>query len=282
MPESSSFSRERLFEIARSLPAAPKVLARLGALIQDLNTGLDEIAELIKMDPALSARIVRMSNSIVYGGRSIGDIEEAVNRVGFREVHRLVGVVTTERLSDRFLRFYGLEPQRMREHMLCTAISAEALADNCNIPPHSAYIAGLLRPLGMLVLDRAAEHLTACEPYDHGKFGAYMPWEGICFGLPNTEVASMLLHDWRFPSDICDGVREHYLNHEDYLGNRMAVLLNLAGSIVAEQGLTLPGDRSFWQVDAGKLNALGITEDLRQHSLRRAEYRFTLLRGSLA
>jgi len=282
MSETSSFSRERLFEIARSLPAAPKVLERLGALIQDLNTGLDEIAELIKMDPALSARIVRMSNSVVYGGRSIGNIEEAVNRVGFREVHRLVGIVTTERLTDRFLRFYGLEPQRMREHMLCTAIAAEALADNCDIPPHAAYIAGLLRPLGMLVLDRAAEHLTACEPYEHGRFGAYMPWEGICFGLANTEVASLVLHDWRFPSDIVDGIREHYLTHEDDLGNRMAVLLNLAGSIVAEEGMTLPGDRRFWQVDAMKLGALGINEDLRRHSAMRAEYRFNLLRGSLS
>ncbi|MFA5265584.1 MAG: HDOD domain-containing protein, partial [Opitutaceae bacterium] len=96
MAATSVLTREKLFEIARTLPAAPRVLASLGDLLQDANVGLDEVANLIKRDAALAARIIRMSNSIVYGGKGglrIGAIEEAVNRVGFSEVYRLVGMV---------------------------------------------------------------------------------------------------------------------------------------------------------------------------------------------
>ena len=275
---SNPFSRDKLFQIARGLPPGAKVLARLSTLLEELNVGLDEVAEHIKVDSALSARIVRMSNSIVYGGHSIGAIDEAVTRVGFREVHRLVGFVTTDRLTDRNLAFYQTTAVYMREHMLFTAIAAEALADFCDIDPHQAYTAGLLRPLGMLVLDRAAEHMTACDPYDHGKFGHYLGWEAVNFGLPNTEVAVLILQDWRFPRSIVDGIRSHYLTKAADYENRMACLLNLAGLAVAEAGLTLPGDRRHWELDPRKLDALDMTEEVREMAADRARERFNRLR----
>jgi len=76
---------------------------------------------MIKRDAALAARIIRISNSVVYGGGGgvrIGAIEEAVNRVGFSEVYRLVGLVTSDRLAERPLIFYGVEAEPLREHML--------------------------------------------------------------------------------------------------------------------------------------------------------------------
>ncbi len=251
-------------------------------LLQELNVGLDEVAEHIKVDSALSARIVRMSNSVIYGGRSIGAIDEAVTRVGFREVHRLVGFVTTDRLNDRNLRFYQVDAHFMREHMLFTAVAAEALADFCDIDPHQAYTAGLLRTLGMLVLDRTAEHLTACDTYDHGKYGHYLGWEAINFGLPNTEVSAMILEDWRFPQAIIDGIREHYLTKASDYENPMACLINVAGMSVAQASLTLPGDRRHWELTQRKLDALGITEDMREMASNRAAYRFNKLRAVVA
>jgi len=272
-------TREKLFETARTLPPGPKVLARLGVLLEELNVDVDEVTDHVKIDPALAARIVRMSNSVIYGGHRIGDIEEAVSRVGFREVHRLVGVVTSDRLADRDLRFYQASAKFMRENMLFTAIAAEALADFCDIDPHQAYTAGLLRPLGMLVLDRLAEHLPASTPYDHGQFGHYLGWEAVHFGLPNTEVAALVLDDWRFPRTISDGIRCHYLTKLSDYENRMACLLNLASLCVAESSHTLPGDRRHWELTQGKLDALEITEDMRLMAADRAASRFSRLRN---
>ena len=76
------FAREKLIATARSLPAAPQVLTELGQLLQDINVELDQIADLLKRDAALAARIIRISNSTVFGGSGrIAAIEEAVNRV---------------------------------------------------------------------------------------------------------------------------------------------------------------------------------------------------------
>ncbi len=284
MAATSVLTREKLFEIARTLPAAPRVLASLGDLLQDPNVGLDEVANLIKRDAALAARIIRMSNSVVYGGKGglrIGAIEEAVNRVGFSEVYRLVGMITSDRLAERSLNFYGIGPETMREHMMFTALAAEMLADECNLDPRNAYTSGLLRPLGMLVLDRVAERLTACEPYEHGKYGAYLAWEGVMFGLANSEVACMVLTDWRFPADIVGAIREHYLTSSADYENKLAVLLNLAGRIVSDAGHTLPGDRRFWELTVKKMEALGSDEEGYRRASNRAGEMFERLRASL-
>ncbi len=74
------------------------------------------------------------------------------------------------------MKFYGLSPQTMREHMLFTALAAETLAEECGLDTRNAYTAGLLRTLGMMVLDRVSERLTNCAPYAHAKFGPYLCW----------------------------------------------------------------------------------------------------------
>ena len=283
MAATGALTREKLFEIARTLPAAPKVLAGLGELLQDLNVGLDQVANMIKRDAALAARIIRISNSVVYGsgGMRIGAIEEAVNRVGFSEVYRLVGLVTSDRLAERPLIFYGVEADPLREHMLFSALACEMLAEQCGIDSRNAYTAGLMRTIGMLVLDRVAERMTEVLPYDHGRYGGYPVWEGIVFGLSNSEVAAMILTDWRFPSDIVDAVREHYLMHSSDYENKFACVLNVAGRIVAESGHTLPGDRRYCELSPRKLEILGLTEEQMREAGSRARAAFERLRAEL-
>jgi HD-like signal output (HDOD) protein len=282
MAASSALTRDSIFQIARTLPATPKVLAGLGELFHDINVGLDEVANLIKRDVALTARIIRISNSVVYGGSiRIGALEEALNRVGFSEVHRLVGLITSNLLADRPLVYYGVMAEPLREHMLFTALACEALADECGIDSRNAYTIGLMRTIGILVLDRVAERLPQIAPYDHARLGGYPVWEGIAFGLSNSEVAAMVLTEWRFPPEIVGAVREHYLLRPEDYDNRLACLLNVAGRVVAEAGHTLPGDRRYWELSPRKLEIVGLREDQVHSAGERARTAFERLRSEL-
>jgi HD-like signal output (HDOD) protein len=283
MAVASYLTREKLLEIAHTLPAAAKVLARLGEIIRDVNADMDTVASLIKRDAALTARIIRISNSVVYGsgGQRVGAIEEAVNRVGFSEVYRLVGLVTGSQLTDRPLKFYGVEMVPLREHILFTALACEALAEPCGLDVRSAYTVGLMRTLGMLVLDRVAERLPSIEMYDHARFGGYPVWEGIAFGFSNSEVAALILNDWRFPVDAVAAVREHHLLRGGDYENRLACLLNVAGQIVADNGHALPGDSRYWMLSPRKLDALGVNEEHLQAASVKALANFERLRVEL-
>ncbi len=264
-------TREKILEIARSLPPAPQVLSRLGVLLADANSRVDEIAELIKRDAALAAHVIRMSNSVGYGGEHrVGTVEEAVARVGLHEIFRLVSEVAMAQLVDRPLRNYGLEADELREQMLRAAFACEELAGECDLDPRSAYTAGLMRPLGLLIVDRLADAYDM-PPYHPAQDPDYLTWEGRVFGIANCEVAAMVLTHWGFPTEIVDAVRNQYLVRPEEFSSRMACLLNLAGGLVADSGHALLGETDHWGITQPKLNWAGLTEEAVRAAGRRAE-----------
>jgi len=256
----SPVSREKILTTARLLPAAPQVLAGLCELLQDVNSDLDQVANQIRFDSALSARVIRISNSATYGGgQRIGTVDEAVNRVGFGEILRLVGIATVAGLVDRSLTFYGIGAERMRESLLLHALASEALAQRADVDPRLAYSGGLLRNLGVMVLDRVArERQPAPDAYDLQRSPTYVDWETHTFGLTNTEVTTTVLDEWHFAPELVAALQEHLLTREAGYDDRLACVLNLAGAVVASAGFALPGDMGFWTPSDNKFSATGL------------------------
>lgn len=259
------FSREKLLQIARALPADLHVLSQLGERLQDVNSELDEIAGLLRRDVGLASRIVRISNSPVYGGGgAIGSVEDAVNRVGFSEILKLVGTATAARFSERALEHYEVSAMRLRDNMLYTAFACEALARHAGFDARMAYTAGLLRPLGLMVLDRAGRgHLHWSERFATSRAPNYSAWEGGRFGVDNCEVTALILEEWRFPPELSTAIRGHYLGRMQDYDVQLACLLNLANGIGQQVQRSLPGEACWWEINAEKIRGAGLAiEDL--------------------
>jgi len=79
-----------------------------------------------------------------------------------------------------------------------------------------------MRTIGMLVLDRVAERMTEVLPTITDATAVIRCGKASFFGLSNSEVAAMILTDWRFPPDIVGAVREHYLMHSADYENKFA------------------------------------------------------------
>lgn len=256
-------TRDTLLSVARTLPAAPQILTGICELLQDVNTDLDQIAHEIRMDAALAARVIRVSNSVVYGGGgTIASVDEAIGRVGFTEVVRLVGTATAAGLVDRDLRCYHIGADVLREASLIHALASEALATAAGLDRSSAYVAGLLRGIGIMVLDRyARDRLPPEMTFDPTEFDTYRAWETARFGVSAVEVTTMALDDWRFPEDTVSAIQTHLEPGNDpTTAMRLANVLNLAGAIAIDHGSALPGDVLYWARTPEKLSAAGLTE----------------------
>lgn len=260
---STPFSREKILQIARTLPADLHVLSKLGEMLQDVNSELDAIAELLRRDVALATRIVRISNSPMFGGGgSIASVEEAVNRVGFSEIMKLVGTASAARMTERALENYDISAQKLRDTMLYGAFAAEALARRSGADTRVAYTAGLLRPLGLMVLDRAGRgQLPWTERFTLSRWPSYSAWEGGIFGIDNCEVTAMILEEWRFPRELSGALRVHYLTRQADFDNRLAALLNVAGGVALQAERAFAGEAAWWEISPKKLAAAGVTQD---------------------
>lgn len=282
-PSDLAVTRETILVHARQLPAAPRIMNGLCTLLQDVRTNLDELADQIRLEPTLSAKVIQLSNNAVFGGGTrVGSINEAVNRVGFGEVLRLVGAATVAGLVDRALGCYAVSAERLRESLLFHALASEALAGYAHIDSRSAYSAGLVRGIGTMVLDRVGRlRVTGTHAFDPQKFTVYGEWERARFGMSGLEATSTVLEEWRFPADLVKALREHLMLEESDFENPFACVLNLAGAVVAEHCLALPGDAACWEVTPAKLAAIDIDEEQFRKAAQRAATLFEQQRKAL-
>jgi len=207
-------SVERLVAALRPLPPTAGVLARLQRLLGDANSGLDDIAELIRLDPALATRVITISNSAFFRrGLPCGTIEEAVNRVGFREVYRVVSVVISRSLVAQALPAYGRDAHRMWRESVACAFAAELLAERLGEEMPVAYVSGLLHAIGRLPINQylisaavPGRTVLAEEGFPREHSGA----EYALFGFTQADVGAFMLTKWEFTPATVLAVRHQY------------------------------------------------------------------------
>lgn len=270
-----SLDRPTIASLGSKLAPAAATFGRLHNLLEDPDTGTDEIVQLIRLDPALSFHVVRMSNSVIFGMREPNDtLEDAVGRVGFREICRLVGLAATHQLCQRDLGCYRLKAVRLWENSVATAAAAEVLAVPGGTDPGLAYMAGLLRTLGRVIIDGVANGRV--YPGE-AEWPLVAEWEQITFGMTAAEVTAILLEHWRFPGEIVEAVRGHFDPFGRAESNPGACVLNLACGVVARFGLDLPGETSHWIGSPTELRLANVPQSVLEECSFRAREHYSAL-----
>ena len=200
-------TRETIVTLGAKLAPATATFGRLRTLLLDPDTALEEIVQVIRLDPALTFHVVRMSNSVLFGMRERTDsLETAVGRVGFGELYRLVVLAAMQQVCQTDLVAYRLKANRLWENAVATAAAAEVLAKRAGRDPGLAYTAGLLRTLGRVILDGAAQG----QSYPgEAEWPSVEEWEQKTFATTSAEVTTTLLEHWRFPAELVESIRGH-------------------------------------------------------------------------
>lgn len=250
--------KPEILRVGQQLPASPRIFSRLAAVLKDINTGIDQVVALVKMDPGLSAQVIRLSNSVLFGfAEPSTSLEESINRVGFREVYRLVGLASTNQLYPKELPLYGVRGDLVWENSLASALAMEHLArrQGAADEEQSAYTIGLLRSAGKVIFVRlSALPGTKVPVYPGAEVVPHLgDWEKSVFGINNAEAAAELMEHWKFAPTIRQAIRHQY----DPLGAPdapvEAAMLNCAGWIVHQLGKSLPGEAVYWRREDTKL-----------------------------
>ena len=90
---------ERISENAQ-LPSLPDVYLRLKQVLDDSDSCMADVAEVVGSDPAMTARLLRMVNSAYFGlATDIDTVNRAVSLLGTQEVHDLVLAAVNDALG---------------------------------------------------------------------------------------------------------------------------------------------------------------------------------------
>jgi putative nucleotidyltransferase with HDIG domain len=199
---------------ARDLPPIPTVAQKILDMLQSDKTTAVDVEQVIMAEPALSARVLKIANSAVFGRRAgARTVSEAVTYLGIKTVKSIV-------LAAAMKTFY-MQP-RLSDHLLwvhsmAVALSAAELAKLAKIrAKDEALTAGLLHDLGKLVFKNFDE-----ERYDAVIQSVYndqadaVTVEIETFGVAHPQVAEQVLAKWGFPDDLREPVSMHHVAATD-------------------------------------------------------------------
>lgn len=184
-----------LFGAVTTLPAAPTMYLSLSQALDDPDSDSSRIATMMAKDPALSAKVLRLSNTAMYGGKStIVDVRGAVTRLGLRTVRNLV--LAAEAFKDHVPG--GMDPAQLQMRATqASSLVPMLLDDPAEIALAST--AALLSDLGWLLPAGTLTPSWSGQPTDvgappqpsHAEAGAYLL--GL-WGLPMSLVETVAFH----------------------------------------------------------------------------------------
>jgi len=144
---------KKILEENKELSSLPQVIVEVINIANSPDASIADLAGVVKKDPALTAKLLRIVNSPYYGqSREITTIHQAVVTVGLRTV---TSVALAASIYDKF-RSMGQSIDRVRfwRHSLEVALTSRLIAREVgHDPAEEAFAAGLLHDIGSLVLE---------------------------------------------------------------------------------------------------------------------------------
>jgi HD-like signal output (HDOD) protein len=208
-------------ELRARVEACPKLASlqstnrALSDLLKNEQGLASQIADVIRRDPSLAARLLRMVNSVYYGlSMQVNDIEEAVFFLGLRQIRELsLATPIIEDLARLQNGKAGTLPwKELWAHSIGTAILTRKILTNtaAGVSEDTAYLAGLLHNVGKVLF-------AMLFPKEAAQLGSELfatPLD-VClrereiFGWDHGHTAAHYLEGHRFPEEVVIGVRFH-------------------------------------------------------------------------
>jgi HD-like signal output (HDOD) protein len=244
--------------VIAALPNGVTILAEVSAL-QSGDTQLRDMADALTRNAELCGDLVGVANNgLSHGEQPVDSIEAAVARLGQREVFRLGGALAWRQFTECLGSLYGISADELWRSGVFTALLMGQLAPAADVDSNAAYMAGLFRSVGKVVLSELARRTAEIPPYKEGD-ETLPEWEESLLGYTNIDVAAAALDLWHLPIEIATAVRCHYASGEN--APMMARLLNIAAGAADLRGYGFPGEEEFWRVTPQRLTACNLDRE---------------------
>jgi putative nucleotidyltransferase with HDIG domain len=242
----------------------PQVALKILRLIDNEEYEVKTLAEEIRKDQVISARTIKLCNSVAFAGSSkVESLDQALVLIGIRLLVKLVISVSVNELFGHSDLGYSLCKGGLYHHAVGTAIIAEKLADYTgSAEPGLAYTAGLLHDIGKVVLDQS---IVSAYPLFYRKLFEeeenFSDAENEILGLDHAQVGNKLARKWLFPESLCDIIRNHHRPEKATRYLELAHVVYLADLLMSRFHSGLELERLDTETLASRMATIGLSID---------------------
>lgn len=246
------------------LATLPEVTIRIIELVEDPKSTARDLHEVIKNDPALSVKVLKVVNSAFYGlPGQVASVDRAIILLGLSAVKNIAIAASIARLFKGSRISEHFSASDLWRHSVAVAVAARSIAKMSPHPvmPDEIFVAGLIHDLGTLVErqsypDQFAEVIDHCMNSD----ADFLQVEREVIGADHQAFGAGLTVKWKFPRHLRAAVGFHH-NPEALSPElrNMATLIQVADILACEEqvGFYLTARNRIIEEEA--LGALGVT-----------------------
>ncbi|MES2308083.1 MAG: HDOD domain-containing protein [Verrucomicrobiota bacterium] len=191
-----------------ALPALPTSFLKLQTALDDPKTTREEILEIIATDTGIVSKILAVSQSVIYGGMSVSSLDEAVMRIGLKEVRKVAlagGVVKA--LSDFD---DGVDWGAFWIRSIVVARLVETLSSSFQEPDGTAYLTGLLHDIGRIFLRHHFPDIYQPVMLGTEEYGGAYEAEATIFGFTRAPISAVLCKKWGLDLKIVSAIQHQH------------------------------------------------------------------------
>ena len=255
-----------LLETKGDLPPLSDILISLEARIDDPDSDIEEISGLIQTEPVLSGRLIKLSNSVLFGGGrdKVLDLHSAIMRLGLKMV---LDLAYTIELPKAFKKPKSFDHIAFWKHSLGVAYLSRTLTMHLGGSKEdieTSYLSGLMHDVGILVFDYLI-------PDEYGDFVKsqedaqknLQELEFETFGLSHSELGALFIEKWWPVSEqIVASVRSHHEPlTEEKSPPQISQIVNFANKIANSHEISNGVSPHSYPKDSNVATLLNLTDE---------------------
>lgn len=248
------------------IPSLPPVALRVMQIISNKHSFIEELKNVISLDPSLTSRLLRIANSPYYRrSNSIGTVDDAIMIIGQNTMRSLIVFASLKDLHQQSDKMSSL----LWEHSVGVAVASMLICEETQIlAPDEPLVQSLLHDIGKIVLNRSWSEKyaqvakmvtdTACD---------FSEAENQTFGFNHCEVGGQVAECWHLPEHISFVITHHHaempMEIKDESAKRTMVVLRMAHQLCTMTGIgagahITPDDSElrFLSLDSGTVELL--------------------------
>ncbi len=248
------------------LPVMPEVAQALIRTLNDPEADMTTVGRVISKDPALTATLLRMANSAIFGlSRSVQTLDSAINVVGMAQIR-------VRALSICMAQVFALPPainrlEFWRNSMVCAGY-AKWLAGHARIDEQQAWLTGMMVRLGELIIAQRQPGLIAqIEMLPRAPGERWTRERSLC-GFDEGQITAEVARRWDFPDSVTQALNDCVQPMSAAQLSKSSMVTHLAALLADEAA---PNADSLQSLPLEVIQALGLDLAELQATLPNAE-----------
>ena len=248
------------------LATLPEVTIKIIEIAEDSESTARDLHEVIKRDPALSVKVLKVVNSAFYGlPGQVASVDRAIILLGLSAVKNIAIAASIaklfkgKRISEHF------SAADLWKHSVAVAVAARSLG---KYSPHPVmadelFVSGLIHDIGTLIERQAfPEQFTEIVDRCVNEEVDFLECEREIIGADHQAFGVGLTTKWKFPRHLRAAVGFHHTPHavSDELKN-IATLVHVADILACQEQIGFYITAQGEQISEESLETLGITHE---------------------